>query len=191
MEQLSKILDVIHRQAQEEADEIMHKSMQRIVEIQHTFANEARLGGQAILNTASRQADEIEKRGKSQADMQERNIQLAARRRLLDRVFAEVGRKLASSDMETRRVFYENLIRKYCLGNKVIVQLNDDDRRMLGKKLKVKGVEISLDKTAGNFSGGLIIKESRAETDCTFEALVSRMQKELEPDVAAMLFGKL
>ncbi len=188
MEQISKILDVIHRQAQEEADEIMQNSTQRIIEIQHTYANEARIGGQAILNTAMRQADEIHKRSESQADMESRGIQLSAKRKILERVFAEVQKKLADSEPEVRKAFYEKLIEKYSLGNEVTVQMNDDDRRTLGKKLKVKGIELSIDKIPGDFCGGLIIKEQRVQTDCTFEALVADMQKALEPEVAGMVF---
>lgn len=188
MEQLSKILDVIHSQAQAEADEIMQKSTQRIVEIQHTFAGEARLGEQAILNTAHRQAEEILRRSDAEASMQSRNLQLQVKREILDRAFEKALGKLSQKGSEARKELYEKLIEKVSLGDKVTVQLNEEDRRKLGKKLKVKGVDIDIDKSAGDFCGGLIIKEEFTETDCTFEALVFGMQKELEPAAADMLF---
>lgn len=69
------------------------------------------------------------------------------------------------------------------------VQLNEKDSSAFGKKLKVKGMEISLDEKTGAFSGGVVIKEPFLETNCTFEVMMEAAKKDMESEIAAMLFA--
>ena len=48
---------------------------------------------------------------------------------------------------------------------------------------------MNLDTKPGTFSGGLIIKEGSVETNCTFEVMIETAKKEMEAEIAAMLFS--
>ena len=50
-------------------------------------------------------------------------------------------------------------------------------------------MNIIIDDNAGSFAGGLIIKEKDTEINCTFEVIIENAKKEMESEIASMLFS--
>ena len=189
MENISKILDAISQEAEAEADRIIENGEKSCREIRKLCEEEAAAKCKSIIGRAEKTAREIERRSISQAGIEIRNIRLAARREILDKAFSAAEKKLADFDKEGRKALYERCIEKYSSSD-ITVQMNVRDRAEIGSKLKVKGKNIRMDKNCGSFSGGIIIKESSCEMNCTFEALVENARKAMEIEIADILFSQ-
>ena len=48
---------------------------------------------------------------------------------------------------------------------------------------------MTVDSEAGDFLGGLILREGEIETNCTFEVMIKDTKKEKESEIAAALFA--
>lgn len=190
MDDISKILDAIEAEGKEEAERIIEKNRANIEELNRLYDREANIAGQDIFSQAEKDAHRIYKKNLSQADIKSRNIRLTARRNILEQAFAEAEKTLEKAPKNRKKDFYEKLIAKYGVGETAVVQLNAADKKLLGNKLKAEGVKIKIDDQAGDFSGGLIIKEGNIETDCTFETMIEQVKTEHEWKIADILFSK-
>lgn len=189
MESISKILDAISAEGKADAEKIAESGRKNAEEIYHLYEREAGISEKNILSRAEKKAEEIRQSSLSQAGIESRNIKLAAKREALEKTFARASEKMAAISGQEKKAFYEKLISRYSSGDTVVVQLNGDDRKEFGKKLKVKDIKVILDEKDGAFSGGLIIKEQDIETNCTFEVIIENAKKEMESEIAAMLFS--
>lgn len=189
MESISKILDAITAEGEAEAEKILENGRKSAEETFKLYEKEARMDEDDIFEKAEQRAREIQQRSLSQAGIESRNIKLSARRNALEQAFALAAEKLASLEPKKKKALYEKLIAKFSTGQAVTVQLNEKDSSAFGKKLKVKGMEISLDEKTGAFSGGVVIKEPLLETNCTFEVMMEAAKKDMEAEIAAMLFA--
>lgn len=189
MEPISKILDAIADEAKAEADKIIESGKKNAEETFRLYEKEARIDEDSIFEKAERKAQEIQQRSLSQAGIESRNIKLSARRKALEQTFAMAAEKLVNTAPDKKKALYERLISQFSSSDKVVVQLSQKDRSDFGKKLKVKGIQISLDEEDGSFSGGLVIKEQDLETNCTFEVMIEKAKQEMESEIAAMLFA--
>lgn len=189
MESISKIIDAISAEGEAAAEKILESSRKSAEETIKLYEKEARIDEGEILKRAERQTEEIRQRSLSQAGIESRNIKLSAKREALEKTFELAEAKLAEFSPEKKKALYEKLIERFAEGKEVVVQLNEKDAKELGGKLEVKGVSITLDKEAGAFAGGLIIKEGDMETNCTFEVIIEDSKKSMESKIAAMLFS--
>lgn len=189
MDSISKILDAITAEGDAEAEKILENGKKNAEEAFKLYEKEARIDEDDIFEKAEQRAKEIQQRSLSQAGIESRNIKLSARREAIEQVFSLAGEKLAGMEPKKKKALYEKLISKFSTSQKVTVQLNEQDSGEFGKKLKVEGVNISLDKKHGDFSGGLVIKEQSLETNCTFEVMIENAKKDMESEIAAMLFA--
>lgn len=189
MDSLSKILAAISAEAEADAEQIKKEGRKKSDEIKKAYEAEAGIAADAILKKAEGQAEEIRRHRLSQAGIESRNIQLSAKRQALEQAFRLAEKKLTNFPSGEKQHFYENLIKKTAVGRDIAVQLNKYDLADFGEKLQVSDISVGLDPNTGAFSGGLVIKEKNLETDCTFETMVEESKKELEPEIAAMLFS--
>ena len=189
MDSISKILDAIAAEGKAEADKILEGGKKSAEETFRLYEKEARIDEDAIFEKAEKKAKEIEQRSLSQAGIESRNIKLSARRKALEDAFSLAVQKLADTKPEKKKELYEKLIRQFSSSDRVTVQLNEKDYAAFGQKLKVQGIHIDLDEEKGAFSGGLVIKEVETETNCTFEVMIENAKKEMESEIAAILFA--
>lgn len=189
MESISKILDAISAEAKSEAAQIAQNGRKSSEEVLRLYQKEAEIERENILKKAEKEAKEIRQRSLSQAGIESRNLKLAARRKALEETFSLALQKLTDMTEDRKKAFYEKLIHKFSESDQVTVKLNEEDTAALGKKLEVQGIKVNLDTTPGTFSGGLIIKEGSVETNCTFEVMIENAKKEMEAEIAAMLFS--
>ncbi|MCQ4636809.1 V-type ATP synthase subunit E family protein [Anaerovorax odorimutans] len=194
MDNISKILEAIRAEGQEEADKIAEAGQKNVDEIARLYSEEAGIEKDAILKKAKKEAEEITQRGISQAGIESRNTKLTARRAALEKTFEMAADKLAQLPEEKKLKIYKGLIGTYSGSKQVTVVLNEADQKAFGKKLaseagQAHGMEVNLAQQPGDFIGGLIIQEGEIETNCTFEVLINDRKKETESQVAAMLFA--
>lgn len=189
MESISKILDAITAEGKADAKKIAENGRKNAAEAYRLYEREAGISEEAILGKAAKRAEEIQQSSMSQAGIESRNIKLSARRDALEQTFSKAAEKLAAVPAEQKKALYEKLIGTYSSGDAVVIQLNGTDKKDFGKKIKVKGIQITVEEETGDFSGGLIIKERDMETNCTFEVIVENAKKEMESEIAAMLFS--
>ena len=189
MDSISKILDAITAEGSAEAEKILENGKKSAEETFKLYEKEARMDEDDIFEKAEQRAKEIQQRSLSQAGIESRNIKLSARREALEQVFALAEEKLTAMEPKKKKALYEKLISKFSTSQEVTVQLNEQDSGTFGKNLKVEGVNIDLDKACGDFSGGLVIKEQSLETNCTFQVMIENAKKDMESEIAAMLFA--
>lgn len=194
MDNISKILDAIREEGQQEADKVTAAGQKNVEEIAKLYNEEAGIEKDAILKKARKEAEEIAQRGISQAGIESRNTKLTARRTALEKTFEMAAAKLARLPEKEKMDIYKKLIGTYSGSKAVTVVLNGDDKNALGKELtsqaaKAYDMKVELAQKSGDFLGGLIIQEGEVETNCTFEVLISDRKKETESEVAAMLFA--
>ena len=186
---IEKIMQVIFDEAQREAGRHEKNGERDAAEIRRLYEKEAGISEANILDAAEKEAERIRRRSISGASIESRNIKLSARHDVLEKVLDMAEGELAVLDKNRKKALYEKLISKYSSGSSVTVQLNERDAEEIGSKLKVKGMDISVDERTGSFSGGLIIKENRTETDCTFAAMAENAGKRMEAELADMIFS--
>lgn len=189
MESISKIIDAISAEGEAAAEKILESSRKSAEETIKLYKKEARIDEEEIIKRTERQTEEIRQRSISQAGIESRNIRLSAKRKALEKTFKLAEEKLNEFSPEKKKALYEKLIERFAEGKDVVVQLNEKDMKELGGKLEVKNISVSLDKEAGAFNGGLIIKEGAMETNCTFEVIIEDSKKAMESKIAAMLFS--
>ena len=189
MEKFSGLLEAIYGESREAAERILENSRKSAAEMKLSYEKEAQAAKKSIMADAEKYAGEIRQRNISQAGIESRNIKLMARRKALREAFDSAEEKLAGLSWQQKRKMYEKLISEYSTGREVTVQLSEDDKKLLGNKLKVEGIRIRIDDQAGDFTGGLIIREDDIETNCTFEVIIDSIRRDMEPEVAAILFS--
>lgn len=112
----------------------------------------------------------------------------------MEETFSLALEKMAQLSDKEKQDLYAKLIGAYAGGKEVTVQLNQADGKVLGKKLahkaeKAYGIQVTVDSEAGDFLGGLILREGEIETNCTFEVMIKDTKKEKESEIAAALFA--
>jgi len=173
---------------------------------------------QEIAQNAQEKAKALEKRARSQAEMDRRKSLLAAKQELVGAAFDQALRTLAELSEEERALLMVRMAVKYQTGDAELI-FNQKDQQSVGpavvstvnavrtrEKLKetfsgsfleqVKKLvfdqpakyQTTLSAQVGGFSGGFIIKQGNIEHNCTFAVLVNAVREELEGDVAALLF---
>jgi len=187
--QLSKILTAIGDEGDSEAARILASAEKEADELRRLYDEQIEEVRKDIMLKAEIKAEEVKRSGRSQASGQRGSIRLAAKRQALEKAFFEAEQELAGMPDAKKKGFYEKLISACSIGNNVMVRLNEQDKKRVGKKLKVAGKTLKIEETPGSFKGGLIIREADTETICTFEALIADAAKELEPEIAAILFS--
>ena len=190
MEGIERITEAILREAGEEADRIAENCKKDIIEIEKLYEKEARVSESNILRAAEKKANEIRQRSISGARIEGRSIGLSARHEMMEKALSLAESRLAALDKNDKKALYEGLIIRYSSGDDVLIQMNKADYNELASRLKVKGMDIITDPRPGRFSGGIIIKEDKAEIDCTFRAMTENAGREMETEIAELLFAQ-
>ena len=189
MESVSKILYAISAESRAAADRILENGRNNAAEMRKLSDREAQLAEERIIAEAEKTAGEIRQRSISQAGIESRNIRLKAKREALTQAFDKAGERLAGLAADQKKELYQRLILKYSSSREVNIQLNEADKKAFGSRMKADGIKVRVDDEAGSFSGGLIIREKDIETNCTFEVILEAARKEMETEIAAVLFS--
>lgn len=133
------------------------------------------------------------------ADMEARKSVLAFKQEVVSGVFDEVEKRLFSlPEEEYLRFLSDKAVQAAVSGEEELI-LNAKDKASLGQKLldaanarlaeMGRKAELRLAAGAGDFRGGLIVRQGNVSVNCTVEALVAQARNDLAADVAATLFS--
>jgi V/A-type H+-transporting ATPase subunit E len=168
---LQAIVERILAEARDKAGEIAAQAQARCDGI----LSDAKAQADVILSDGQKQADiqaqALITRAKSAAALESRKKILGTRQEMIDRVFGQALRSLASLPAQEKLDFYQQLIIGTGAEDGEIVLAAAD--QLLGRDLlaRLPG-RFTLSSEAGACSGGLILRRGLIEDNLTFERLI-------------------
>ncbi len=186
--------------AREEADQMLADAQAKAEDIRAQAQAQANARRDEILQRARQEAEALHSHAAAAAQLEAQTLRLKRREQLLERVFAEARRQLASApqwpDYEqiARRLVHEAVER---LGaDEVLVRADEGTQRVLGDKMladlrKELGVDLRIGAplTRGT---GLVLEtpDGHRRYDNTLETRLARMQDGLRAPVYHILMGE-
>jgi len=193
MNGLEKITERIRRDGQAEADAILAEAGKRIETAQAGFkAQAAQLTADAEAKRQRAVADRLE-RLQSSADMERRQMLLAAKQGCIDEAFAKAADALRGLPEDA----YVALLAKLAADNGTGVEelvLSAADHDAIGDAVvsaanaAKPGAAFTLSPETRELNGGLVLKKGPVEVNCAFDTQLRQLRQELASDVAHILF---
>lgn len=200
---VDKIVAKLIADAEAEAARILEEAEREAEEIRKRAEEEAEAAKRPILQAAEKEAERRRRQHLALASLWARNKVLAAKREVLDRVFAEAVDRLARLGAQEYRAFLrELLIRAAETGEEEILLSPRDaavfDTNLLEEvnaELRRAGKAGSLRLAQGqaqegrDLGGGFFLRGRGYEVNVTFATLMRQAREGLETEVAHLLFG--
>ena len=199
VEGAEKIIARILEDARLKASNNIKEAEKQASDIINAAKEEAEKKRNVIIENALKNADEMEKRAISVAELEARKIKLKAKQEIITSVFEKAITALNSLPAETyAKILCNMIISSVAKGNEEVV-LSIRDKERLGKefiddinrKLAEKGLkgDLRLSEQTANINGGFILKSGDIEMNNSFDALIKMKRNELEPEIIKILFG--
>lgn len=196
---LDSILSKIESDASTEISRIESGSREQVLEITRAAESRGKTLAMDIARTARAAAEEQAKRVLTLAGLDARRHDLEVKQRLVAKAFEEAASRLQGvPDGE-----YQALVREMLLGavktggEEVIVSPRDRSRLApciseANKQRVASGKKgnLKMASSTRDMLGGFILVEGKVETNNTFDVALRLKRDELEPEVAAVLFGE-
>lgn len=203
---LSRIKNGLSAIASEVLEEVRKESEAIILNAESEAKENLRVGKEegdkayvAIINEATKKADEEKRRIESLTDVEVRNRLLQTKEELVDIAFEKAVTKLG--DFTKTKAYHDFLLEliqetaKKLGGNKIIVHVNAADEAWLRKSSlesmsKKLNIDLELTKENENFMGGCKIQtvDARIVLDNTLDNRLLQLKDELRSKVAKILF---
>ena len=168
-------------------------------DIDARYAAQAKQAEAEILEKGQQSAAELRQRLNSNAQMDAKKQELAAKQALLDEAFQLAYEKLTQLPEGEYEDLLANLAVRASTSGKEQLIFSQADRATFGGKVTAKAngllakagktAELTLSPNAGDFQGGLLICDGDVEVNCTFETLVRMARNEIVGDVTKALFA--
>lgn len=199
VEGAEKIIARILEDARLKASNNIKEAEKQASDIINAAKEEAEKKRNVIIENALKNADEMEKRAISVAELEARKIKLKAKQEIITSVFEKAITALNSLPAETyAKILCNMIISSVAKGNEEVV-LSIRDKERLGKefiddinrKLAEKGLkgDLRLSEQTANINGGFILKSGEIEINNSFDTLIRMKRNELEPEIIKILFG--
>ncbi len=199
VEGAEKIIARILEDARLKAENNIKEAEKQASDIINAAKEEAEKKRNVIIENALKNADEMEKRAISVAELEARKIKLKAKQEIITSVFEKAITALNSLPAETyAKILCNMIISSVAKGNEEVV-LSIRDKERLGKefiddinrKLAEKGLkgDLRLSEQTANINGGFILKSGEIEINNSFDTLIRMKRNELEPEIIKILFG--
>ena len=198
MQGIEKIIEKIISDAKTDAKATEQQTQVQIDVIKKRHDDEANSQIAEIKKEAEQKSMQYKQRSQTMADLEKRRNSLAIKRELVEEAFVEAAQKLKQMDGNYYVEFVEKVIVSLEeIEGEIIVGEKDKyiNQAIIDNAIKMlsqKGInsKITLSKQKANFDGGFILKNGRIETNCTFDMLVSTAKRDLEQEVASILFAE-
>lgn len=166
------------------------KTMQDII---NNAKNEAEAIKRAAAEKAEKEAESLQSRKESAAELQKRKMMLSAKQDAIKKSFNAALEKLRNMpEDEYLNLLVNEIVRiPNCAGT---IVLNQRDKNNIGEKLvkavneRLKAEKIALSNNTIESSGGFVLKNGAIEINSTFETILDSMKDELTNEVANALF---
>jgi V/A-type H+-transporting ATPase subunit E len=196
MQGIEKITAKILSDAELDAQATAEQTKSQIDELQKKFDLQTKEAIEKINKEADEKAVQYKSRAETMADLASRRNSLATKRELVELAFYDAAKKIKNLDDATYLDFMKKLLvslEEY--DGELIVSKNDtritqlliDDVKLELNKKSIN-CDITMSNDKGDFDGGFILKRGRIEINCTLDMLVKSAKRELEQEVAGVLF---
>ncbi len=183
------------------AEKITEKILKKAQKEAEAVLEEARKKAEKIVKDAENRASEIEETARQEAlSIKQREIEkilglkkiefkktlLTEKRKLIDEVFERVAKK-AKEDKELYIKLIEKAVSSVNFhGDETVIYSDDEVKKVLKSHLKSTKVKIE----KGDVESGFKVKRGDIEMDFTIDFIVREASRELETEVARILFEK-
>lgn len=196
---VERIAERILRDAQTEAAGIKKVADENCAVIDAQYEKQAKDAAASILEAAEKEAGEIIKRMKGEADMKARSALLEEKQTMMQQAFEAAEQELLNMDAEAYRAFLVKLACRASVSGKEELVLNEKDLARFGQGLcddvnkalaaAGKNAQLTLCSRPADIEGGCKLRSGSVETNCSIGTLIDAQREVLVPQVAAMLFG--
>jgi len=194
-----KLKEKIVSEAGRLAEQVVAEAKLRAEEIVAGARRQAEEKQKHILRQAHLQAEENRRRIRTIAELDARKEVLAAKVRTIENVFQQaVTRLQALEPAEFQSFILKMLVAAAEKGNEEVIVSARDQWRFTAdllaeanKALEEQGKQgkLILSAERREIQGGVILRSGEVEIDCSFDSLLRMQRDQLEPEVAAVLFG--
>ena len=196
---VERIAERILRDAQTEAAGIKKVADENCAVIDAQYAKQAKDAAASILEAAEKEAGELIKRMKGEADMRARSALLEEKQSLMQKAFEAAQQELLNMDEETYRAFLVKLACRASVSGQEELVLNAKDLARFGRGLcddvnkalaeAGRKAQLTLCEEPADIDGGCKLRSGSVETNCSIGTLIDAQKDALVQQVAAMLFG--
>lgn len=187
-----RILDAAHA----EASEVAQKAAAERAEIQLKTERQLEQAEQLYASQREDAVKAIIERSRTNAELTARKEALAARREVIDRVFAEAYQSLCAMDDKSRAGLCRKLLLAEAEGGETVFASKNDAALLEGiineisTEFKKSGKQpLQFSKEPVDIEYGFVLKGAAFEKDCSFHTLLRDARASEETGVAKILFG--
>lgn len=195
MNGIEKITGQIDADVQKEIDELTAQAQAQAAEISAKYEAQAKSDSGAILQKGTQDAAQREERLASVAQLEARKLVLAAKQEMVGKAFDKALADLAALPDEQYVALLADLAVKASRTGREQVIFSQKDRSRFGKAV-VTGASavlagtgmLTMAEETRPMAGGLILRDDKVETNCSFEVLIHLQKEDLAAEVARALF---
>lgn len=194
---METILSRIERDAEAAARKIIEEAEAEARSIAEEYATEGNELMRELDRLARARAEEEERRLLVNEELQLRKRFLEKKREILDALYAEASKRIASLEREEYLELTKRLItgRAISFEEEIVVPKGQRDifdsafvdslNASSGKRKSA----FSISKETGEFEWGVVLVEGRRRIDLTLDVLIGQLRDRIEPRIAAVLFA--
>lgn len=196
------VIKRIEEKAQSECDAIRASSAAKAEQLKNNILAEAEEKARSIVENENEKARLLLMRGKQQSTLEKRIRTLDHRHALIEGIKAETLNRLNNESAENKLKLYTRYVESSGISGKVTVSAAQNELSLYkdGKVLdfwakrltELTGVatELTLDETAADISGGVILCGEIYDVDLSSEAIVEEVFANNEKAISDKLFGE-
>ena len=195
MNGIEKITARIETDAKGEIAEILREGEAKAAQIRASYQTQADLAAKAAAaagkEAAQRQAERLE----SAAQMEAKQMLLAAKQSCLDEAFEKARQQLLGLPDGQYSDLLAKIAAKASRTGKEEIVLSAKDHKRVGAKVVEKANfilgngKLTLAPDTREMDGGLILRDGQVEVNCAFETQLRVLREDMTAEVAAILFS--
>ena len=195
MNGIEKITARIETDAKGEIAEILREGEAKAAQIRASYQTQADLTAKAAAaagkEAAQRQAERLE----SAAQMEAKQMLLAAKQSCLDEAFEKARQQLLGLPDGQYSDLLAKIAAKASRTGKEEIILSAKDHKRVGAKVAEKANfilgngKLTLASDTCEMDGGLILRDGQVEVNCAFETQLRVLREDMTAEVAAILFS--
>ncbi|MEG2561051.1 MAG: V-type ATP synthase subunit E family protein [Clostridia bacterium] len=188
-----KIIEKILADANATADKILTDAQVKVNALTaKTQAECDKIAAQAKKESDA-EVGEMLKRRQTVADLDIKKALLSKRKALMNIVSEKAIEKLRALPREKYKAIVTQMIEKNAEdGDIVTIAQTDKDiltADFVASVAKSLGVKLTLNKSYGEFAGGVVLQSKNVDKNLTFEVELNAIRNEVEPQIAEILFS--
>lgn len=198
MNGIDKITKQIETDTQAEVQEILSKAKAEADAITADYQAKADAKAEVLNEKAVQNAQQREARLASMAQMEARKLHLTAKQEMVGRAFDKAIKDLENQSEDDYQALMTKLVVKTVRTGEEQVIFSTKDRERVGKTVVTRANEeltklgkpgkLTVAEETRDMSGGLILRDEKVETNCSFEVLIHLQRDTLAAKVADVLF---